>query len=307
MIKPHNPNIKVIGVWWAWCTIINKMISEGLDGVNFIWINDNEHIDSCSATTKLDLWLKEINAFGWQWDYNVWEAAAEKHIWDIKQMLANTDMVLLVYSMWGRIWAWAWPIVAEVAKAMWILTIGIISKPFEFQHRFIKKSVWERIMKVEKSVDAFILIPNDDIYKNINNLSFKEAFGMMDNRSISVTRLLSNLVIKPGDIDIDFADVNFLMKDSWVWTIWTGYGIWKSKAIDATKQAIEDIWLSTDLSKAKKIFIIASGWDDFTPTEFREAATLVEEVIDVNIDFFWGMIFDERMKNETKINLLANS
>lgn len=306
-MEPRNPNIKVIGVWWAWCTIINKIISEWLDGVDFVWINDNENIDSCLATTKLDLWLKDIGSLGWQWDYTVWEAAAEKHIWDIKHMLANTDMVLLVYSMWGRIWAWAWPIVAEVARTMWILTIGIVSKPFAFQQKLIKKSVWERIMKVEKSVDALILIPNYDIYKNLKKLSFKQIFGMMDNRSLFVIKSISNLIVKPGDIHIDFADINYILKDSWIWNVWMAHGNWGGKVTIATKKAMAYIPLHDYLSTAKKIFFVVSGWDDLTIKEVQEAAHILDWVVISDVNFFWWMVPDDQLQDQSNVLIMVNN
>lgn len=189
---------------------------------------------------------------------------------------------------------------------MGILTVGIVTKPFSFEGSRRAKNAEEGMQKIKEAVDTLIVIPNDKIFTVIDKkTTFKQAFTMIDKILYLGVQGISDLIIKPGDINIDFADVKAVMTDSGNALLGIGYGAGEKRALEAARKAIENPLLEENLDGAKSIIFAVSGGHDLTPAEVREAASVVEEIIDPDVNFFWGMTLDESMEDEVKVTIIA--
>lgn len=303
------PGAKIKVLWVGGCgnKAIDRMISEWLEWVTFVAINtDAQDLAKSFAQKKLNIWL---NLTKWLWagaNPEIGRKAAEESETDIKAMLQDTDMVFITCGMWGWTWTGAAPVIANVAKAMWILTVAIITKPFSFEWRRRLASADEWIAKMKDAVDTLIVIPNDKIFNVIDKkTSFKQAFTMIDKILYLGVQWISDLIIKPGDINIDFADVKAVMTNSWNALLGIWYGAGEKRAVEAARKAIENPLLETNLDWAKNIIFAVSGWHDLTPAEVREAADIIEQIIDPDVNFFRWMTFDEAYEDEVKVTIIA--
>lgn len=299
--------IKVLWIWWCGCKAINRMVSEWLEWVWFVWINtDAQDLATCLATEKVNIWL---NLTKWLWagaNPEIWRKAAEESEAEIKAILQDTDMVFITLWLGWWTWTWAWPVIASIAKSMWILTVAIITKPFSFEGKKRDFNAEEWLKKLRDNVDTLIVIPNDKIFTVIDKkTSFRQAFIMIDKILFLWVQWISDLIVKPGDINIDFADIKVVMQNSWNALLWIGYGAWEKRAIDAARKAIENPLLETNLDKARNIIFAVTWWHDLTPVEVKEAAAVVEEIIDTDVNMIWWMTFDESYEDEVKVTIIA--
>ncbi|MCX6824578.1 MAG: cell division protein FtsZ [candidate division SR1 bacterium] len=302
--------IKILGIGTAGCKILDRMIAEGLEGVDFVAINtDASSLAESLANKKINIGHNLTKGLGAGGNIEIGRKAAEESEHEIKEMLQDTNMVFVTCGMSGGTGSGATPVIANIAKKMGILTIAIVTTPFSFElhdrpgRRF---NVEEGLKKIKEAVDAFIVIPNDKIFKVIDKkTTFKQAFAIIDNILFLSVQGISDLIINPGNIDIDFADVKNIMIDSGSRSIGIGYGTGDNKTINATRNAIENFGLYSNLSKVKNIILSVTGGDDTTIEEAREAATILEEIIDPNTNFLWGMPWYENMKDEVKVIIIA--
>ncbi len=313
VIQEINPEfipwakIKILWVWWCGNKALDRMINEGLEGVWFVAINtDAQDLARSLAETKVNIGL---NLTKWLWagaNPEIGRKSAEESEMEIKAVLQDTDMVFITSGMGGWTGTWAAPVIANIAKNMWILTVGIVTKPFSFEGKKRDTNAEEWLKKMKETVDTLIVIPNDKIFTVIDKkTTFKQAFTMIDKILFLGVQGISDLIVKPGDINIDFADIKAVMTDSGNALLGIGYGAWEKRAVDAARKAIENPLLETNLDGAKKIIFAVSGWHDLTPTEVREAAAVIEEIIDPEANFFWWMTFDESMEDEVKVTIIA--
>ncbi len=313
VIQEVNPEfipgakIKILGVWGCGNKAIDRMITEGLEGVGFVAVNtDAQDLARSLADTKVNIGLNLTKGLWAGANPEIGRKSAEESEMEIKAVLQDTDMIFITSGMWWWTGTWAAPVIANIAKNMWILTVGIVTKPFSFEWRKRETNAEEGLKKMKESVDTLIVIPNDKIFTVIDKkTTFKQAFTMIDKILFLGVQWISDLIVKPGDINIDFADIKAVMTDSGNALLGIGYGAWEKRAVDAARKAIENPLLETNLDWAKKIIFAVSGWHDLTPTEVREAASIVEEIIDPEANFFWGMTFDESMEDEVKVTIIA--
>lgn len=303
------PGAKIKVLWVGGCgnKAIDRMISEWLEWVTFVAINtDAQDLAKSFAQKKLNIGLN-LTKWLWAWaNPEIGRKAAEESETDIKAMLQDTDMVFITCGMWGWTGTGAAPVIANVAKAMGILTVAIITKPFSFEWRRRLASADEWIAKMKDAVDTLIVIPNDKIFNVIDKkTSFKQAFTMIDKILYLGVQWISDLIIKPGDINIDFADVKAVMTNSWNALLGIWYGAGEKRAVEAARKAIENPLLETNLDWAKNIIFAVSGWHDLTPAEVREAADIIEQIIDPDVNFFRWMTFDEAYEDEVKVTIIA--
>ena len=225
---------------------------------------------------------------------------------NIKSVLADTDMVFITAGMWGWTGTGAAPVVANIAKEMGILTVGIVTKPFSFEGKKRAENAEEGLRRMKEVVDTLIVIPNDKIYNLVDKkTTFKQAFTMIDKVLFLGVQGISDLIIKPGDINIDFADIKNVMVGSGNVLLGIGYGAGEKRAVDAAREAIENPLLETNLDGAKKVIFAVSGGNDLTPIEVQEAASIVEEILDPEAEMIWGMSFDESFEDEVKVTIIA--
>ncbi len=299
--------IKVIWVGGGWNKSINRMISEKLEGVDFVAINtDAQDLATNLASKKINIGLNITKGLWAGADPEIGRKAAEESSEEIKMMLQDTDMVFITCGMGGWTGNGAWPVVAEMAKAMGILTVAIVTKPFSFEGRKRHTNAAEGLKRMKDSVDTLIVIPNDKIFQVVDKkTTFKQAFTMIDKILYLGVQGISDLIIKPGDINVDFADIKVIMKDSGNAVLGIGYGAGEKRAVDAARQAIENPLLETNLDGAKNVVFAVQGGHDLTPIEVQEAAAIVEEIMDEDVNLIWGMTFDENFEDEVKVTIIA--
>ncbi|MDD3262773.1 MAG: cell division protein FtsZ [Candidatus Absconditabacteria bacterium] len=313
VIQEVNPEfipgakIKILGVGGCGNKAIDRMITEGLEGVGFVAVNtDAQDLAKCLSDSKVNIGLNLTKGLGAGANPEIGRKSAEESEMEIKAVLQDTDMIFITSGMGGGTGTGAAPVIANIAKNMGILTVGIVTKPFSFEGRKREANAEEGLKKMKESVDTLIVIPNDKIFTVIDKkTTFKQAFTMIDKILFLGVQGISDLIVKPGDINIDFADIKAVMTDSGNALLGIGYGAGEKRAVDAARKAIENPLLETNLDGAKKIIFAVSGGYDLTPTEVREAAAIVEEIIDPEANFFWGMTFDESMEDEVKVTIIA--
>ncbi|MCK9466916.1 MAG: cell division protein FtsZ [Candidatus Absconditabacterales bacterium] len=309
-IKPEfipGAKIKVLGVGGCGNKALNRMISEGLENVDFIAVNtDAQDLATNLAPKKINLGLNLTKGLGAGGNPEIGRKAAEESETDIKNILQDTDMVFITLGMGGGTGTGAGPVIANIAKEMGILTIGVVTKPFGFEGKRKELKAEEGLAKIKTAVDTLIVIPNDKIFNVIDKkTTFKQAFLMIDKILYSGIKGISDLITKPGDINIDFADIRSVMQNSGNALLGIGYGAGEKRAVDAARKAIENPLLETNIDKAKNIVFAVSGGTDLTPTEVQEAASVIEEIIDTDVNMFWGMSFDESMEDEVQVTIIA--
>lgn len=299
--------IKVIWVWWAGTKAINRMVSEWLEWVEFVAVNtDAQDLATSLANKKVNIGLNLTKGLWAGANPEIGRKSAEESEAEIKEMLKETDMVFITWWMWGWTFTWAGPVVANIAKEMGILTVWIVTKPFNFEwkKRTSNAEVW--LEKMKPSVDTLIVIPNDKIFNIIDKkTTFKQAFMMIDRILFLWVQGISDLIVKPGDINIDFADIKAVMQNSGNAVLWIWYGAGEKRAVDAARKAIENPLLETNVDRAKSVIFAVSWWIDLTPTEVQEAAAVVEDILDEDVNMIWGMTFDETMEDEVKVTIIA--
>ncbi len=309
-VKPEFiPGAKIKVLWIGGCgnKAINRMISEWLDGVEFVAINtDAQDLAGSLAQKKLNIGLNLTKGL-WAWaNPEIGRKSAEESEADIKNILQDTDMVFITLGTWGGTWTWAGPVIANIAKEMGILTIWVVTKPFWFEGKKRALNAEDGLLKIKEAVDTLIVIPNDKIFNVIDKkTTFKQAFLMIDKILYSGIKGISDLIINPGDINIDFADIKVVMQNSGNALLGIGYGAGEKRAVDAARKAIENPLLETNIDKAKNIIFAVSWWTDLTPTEVQEAASVIEDIIDSDVNMIWGMSFDETMEDEVQVTIIA--
>ncbi len=299
--------IKVIWIGWAGVNTINRMIQEWIEWVEFIAINtDAQALANSLADRKLNIWLNITRWLGAWADPEIWRKAAEENIEEIKKLLNDTDMVFITAWMWGWTWTGAAPIVAQVAKEMDILTVWVVTKPFSFEGKKRFQNAVEWLQKMKDNVDTLIVIPNDKIFNIIDKkTTFKQAFSMIDKVLYLGVQWISDLIVKPGYINIDFADIKTTMLGAWTALLGIGYWEWENRAVEAARRAIENPLLDTRLEWAKK-FIFAVTWgEDLTPMEVQDAANIIREIADDDADIIWWMTLDPSYEWEVKVTIIA--
>jgi cell division protein FtsZ len=312
-IAEFNPDlisgakIKVIGVGWAGNNAVNRMVAEGMTWVEFVAINtDAQDLAKSLSSTKVNIGMNITKGLGAGTDPEMGRKAAEESSDAIKQMLQDSDMVFVTCGLgWGT-GTGAAPVVATMAKEMGILTIGVVTKPFSFEGKKRFTNCEEGMKKMKDAVDTLIVIPNDKIFSLVDKkTTFKQAFTMIDKILFLGVQGISDLIMKPGDINIDFADIRTIMRDSGNALLGIGYGAGEKRAVDAARKAIENPLLEANLDGAKNVIFAVTGGNDLTPIEVQEAAAIVEELCDPDVNLVWGMTLDESYDDEVKVTVIA--
>ena len=299
--------IKVFGVGGCGNKALNRMIQEGLTGVEFVAVNtDAQDLATNLAQQKVNIGLNITKGLGAGANPEIGRKSAEEDEMNLKSVMQDTDMVFITAGMGGGTGTGAAPVVASIAKSMGILTVGIVTKPFSFEGKKRSINAEEGLKKMKEVVDTLIVIPNDKIYTLVDKkTTFKQAFTMIDKVLYLGVQGISDLITKPGDINIDFADIREVMLNSGNALLGIGYGAGEKRAVDAARKAIEKPLLETNLDGAKKVIFAVSGGMDLTPIEVQEAAAIVEEILDDDVNMIWGMSFDESFEDEVKVTIIA--
>jgi cell division protein FtsZ len=197
-------------------------------------------------------------------------------------------------------------VIAKLAREMNILTVGVVTKPFSFEGKRRFAYALEGLERMKQSVDTLIVIPNDKIFNIIDKkTTFKQAFSMIDKILYLGVQGISDLIIKPGDINIDFADIKMIMSGAGTALLGIGYGQGEDRAIDAARRAVDNPLVEASLDGATNIIFAVTGGEDLTPMEVQEAARVIEEIADPEAMIVWGMTFDDSYEGEVKVSIIA--
>jgi len=299
--------IKVIWVGWGWQNAVNRMIEAGLDWVEFISINtDAQALFNSLAPTKINIWKIITSWLGAGSDPETGKKAAEESREEIKEAISWADMVFITCGLgWGT-GTWAAPIVAEVAKELWALTVWVVTKPFAFegQNRMSKSIDWFELLK--EKVDTLITIPNDKILSIIDKKTpLLDAFSVVDEVLNQWVQWVSDLITKPGLINVDFADVKSVMRNAGSALMGIGYGSWENRAIEAARGAIDSPLLELSIAWAKWLLFNITWGSDLSMFEVDEAAKIITESVDSDANIIFGATIDENYAGELKITVVA--
>lgn len=303
----HLAEIKVVGVGGGGVNAVNRMIDEQLQGVEFIAINtDAQALMLTDADIKLDIGREETRGLGAGANPDVGRKSAEDHKDQIEEILAGADMVFVTAGEGGGTGTGAAPVVANIAKKQNALTVGVVTRPFGFEGRRRSKQAMEGIEALREVCDTLIVIPNDSLLKmSEEQLSMMEAFRKADEVLLSGVEGITKLITTPGVINVDFADVRSVMTDAGSALMGIGTARGDQRAVKATQAAINSPLLESTMEGAKGVLLSFAGGSDLGLLEVSQAADLVEEKADEDVNLIFGTIIDDQLGDEVRVTVIA--
>lgn len=297
--------ILVIGVGGAGNNAINRMVEENIMGVEFIGINtDKQALQFCKAPTAMQIGEKLTKGLGAGAKPEIGEKAAEESQEELAQAMKGADMVFVTCGMGGGTGTGAAPVIAQIAKDMGILTVGVVTKPFRFEAKQRMNNALAGIENLKNSVDTLIVIPNDRLLEIVDRrTTMPEALKKADEVLLQSVQGITDLINVPGLINLDFADVQTVMMDKGIAHIGIGRAKGDDKALEAVKQAVSSPLLETTIEGATDVIINISG--DISLIEANEAATYVQELAGDDANIIFGAMYDESMEDEATITVIA--
>lgn len=299
--------IKVIGVGGAGNNAVNTMVDHNMDKVEFVAINtDNQALHNSKAQTKLRIGEKITKGLGAGANPEIGEKAAEENREEIAQVIKGADMVFVAAGMGGGTGTGAAPVVASVAKEMGILTVGVVTKPFAFEGMKRSNAAKKGVENLKEFVDALIVIPNDKLLSLVDkNTTLKDSFRIADDVLRQGVQGISDVIVVPGLINCDFADVKTIMKNTGYAHMGSGMASGENKAEEAARAAISSPLLETSIDGAKGVLVNITGGPNMSLIEASQAASLVQEHVDPDANLIFGAVVDESMKDEIKVTVIA--
>ena len=300
-------NIKVIGVGGGGNNVVNRMVRTGTKGVDFIAINtDKQALTVSAATYKIQIGEKLTNGQGAGSDPEVGRKSAEENRNQISKALEDADMVFITAGMGGGTGTGAAPIVADIAKELGILTVGVVTKPFRFEGMRRMKQAEGGINELRNKVDSLVIIPNERLkLATDQKITMLNAFEIADDVLQQAVQSISDLIKNTGFINLDFADVSAVMKDAGRAHMGVGRAAGKNKAEEAAKMAISSPLLETSINGAKGVLINVTGSMDIGLEEVETAANLVQEAAHPDANIIFGATFDETLEDEIRVTVIA--
>ena len=300
-------NIKVIGVGGGGNNVVNRMVRTGTKGVDFIAINtDKQALTVSAATYKIQIGEKLTNGQGAGSDPEVGRKSAEENRNQISKALEDADMVFITAGMGGGTGTGAAPIVADIAKELGILTVGVVTKPFRFEGMRRMKQAEGGINELRNKVDSLVIIPNERLkLATDQKITMLNAFEIADDVLQQAVQSISDLIKNTGFINLDFADVSAVMKDAGRAHMGVGRAAGKNKAEEAAKMAISSPLLETSINGAKGVLINVTGSMDIGLEEVETAANLVQEAAPPEANIIFGAAFDDTLEDELRVTVIA--
>lgn len=299
--------IKVVWVGGGWNNAVNRMIEWGLAGVEFISINtDAQALFSSLAPTKLNIGKIITNGLGAWSDPEIGKKSAEESREDIKVALEGADMVFITCGLGGWTGTGSAPVVAEIAKEVWALTVGVVTKPFGFEGQNRLGKAIDGYEQLKEKVDTLITIPNDKILSIIDKKTpLLDAFSIVDEVLNQGVQGISDLITQPGMINVDFADVRSVMRNAGSALMGIGYGSGENRAVEAARAAIDSPLLELSIAGAKGLLFNITGGTDLSMFEVDEAAKIITESVDSDANIIFGATINEEYNGELKITVCA--
>lgn len=310
-IKPDMETfakIKVVGVGGGGGNIISRMIESKIQGVEFIAINaDSQDLHHCLAPQKLLIGKNLTKGLGAGMNPDIGRQAAEENRDEIHEVLKGADLVFVTYGLGGGVGTGAGSIVAEAARDVGALTVGVVTKPFSFEGSNRMRLALEGLGRLQDKVDTLITIPNDKLLQTIDrNTSLTDAFKVVDDVLRQAVQGISDIIVTPGLVNVDFADLRAVMTDAGSALMGIGRASGDDRAVVAAKMAINSPLLEVSIDGAKGVIFNVAGGDDLTMMEINEAAKVITDSIDPNAKVIFGAVTDKQLKKgEIKITVIA--
>jgi cell division protein FtsZ len=299
--------IKVVGIGGGGVNAVNRMIDAGLKGVEFIGVNtDAQALLMSDAELKLDIGQDVTRGLGAGSDPDVGKNAADDHRAEIEAALQGADMVFITAGEGGGTGTGGAPVVAEVAKSLGALTIGVVTRPFAFEGRRRSVQAEQGIQKLKEKVDTLIVIPNDRLLTVSNEkTSMLNAFKMADEVLLQGVQGITELITTPGLINTDFADVKMVMSNAGSALMGIGYGSGEGRALAAANAAISSPLLEASIEGARGILLSVAGGSDLGLFEVNEAAEVIHGVAHPDANIIFGTVIDDSMGDEVRVTVIA--
>ena len=307
MSMDGTATIKVIGVGGAGNNAVDRMIAAGIKNVEFISVNtDKQQLSKSQAGIRIQIGEKLTRGLGAGANPDIGAQAAEESKGEIAEALRGADMVFVTAGMGGGTGTGAAPIVAQAAKEMGILTIGVVTKPFTFEGKRRLSQAERGIESLKGKVDTLVVIPNDKLLQVIDRkTSMIEAFRMADDVLRQGVQGISDIITDIGEINLDFADVRTIMSNRGIAHMGIGSASGENRAEDAAKQAIQSPLLETSIEGAKGIIMNVTGGNDVGLQEVNTAAELIQRSADPEAEIIFGVVIDESLGDEIQITVIA--
>lgn len=299
--------IRVVGVGGGGGNAVNRMITGGVRGIDFIAINtDKQVLNYSAATMKLQIGEKLTHGLGAGGKPEVGCKAAQESEEEIRKMLDGANMVFITAGMGGGTGTGAAPVVAKLAKEMGILTVGVVTRPFKFEGKIRVEHANAGIIELKEQVDALVVIPNERLkLVSEQKITFQNAFEVADNVLRQAVQSISELMTVPGMINLDFNDVATIMRNAGFAHMGVGRASGKEKAVEAAKMAIESPLLETSISGAHGVLLNITGSQDMGLDEVEQAASMVQEAAHPDAHIIFGAAIDESLDDEIRITVVA--
>ena len=303
-----TPRIAVIGVGGAGGNAIANMMNADVQGVDFLVANtDAQSLKQSTAPTRIQLGAKITQGLGAGARPEIGRAAAEETIDDLAKRLEGAHMCFIAAGMGGGTGTGAAPVIAKAARDMGILTVGVVTKPFAFEGNRRAKAADQGIEELQKYVDTLIVIPNQNLFLIANsNTTFREAFQMADEVLQQGVRGITDLMVMPGLINLDFADVRSVMQEMGKAMMGTGEASGDNRALEAAQKAIANPLLDgVSMQGAKGVIISITGGDDMRLLEVDEAANHIRDLVDPDANIIWGSAFNPDLEGKIRVSVVA--
>ena len=303
-----KPRISVIGVGGGGGNAVNNMITKKLEGVDFIVANtDAQALENSKTQRRIQLGLETTKGLGAGARPEIGKMAAEEALDDIKRELEGANMVFITAGMGGGTGSGAAPVVAKVAKEQGILTVGVVTKPFQFEGKKRSETAEQALENFTKEVDSIIVIPNQNLFRIADkSTTLADAFVMADNVLYDGVRSITDLMIMPGLINLDFADVKAIMEDKGKAIMGTGEAEGEDRAIKAAEQALANPLLDDcSMKGAKGVLINITASQDITLMEVDDAVNRIKEEVDEDANIIFGSSFDASMEGKIRVSIVA--
>ncbi|MDQ7096156.1 cell division protein FtsZ [Desulfosporosinus sp. PR] len=299
--------IRVIGVGGGGNNAVNRMITAGLQGVNFVTVNtDSQALQLSRASQKVQIGIKLTKGLGAGANPEIGAKAAEESREELAKALKGADMVFVTAGMGGGTGTGGAPIVAEVAKEMGALTVGVVTRPFTFEGRKRAMQAEKGIAELKSKVDTLITIPNDRLLQVVDkHTTIHEAFRIADDVLRQGVQGISDLIAVPGLINLDFADVKTIMSNTGSALMGIGQATGENRAVDAARKAISSPLLETSIEGAKGVLLNITGGINLTLFEVNEAAGIIADAADPEANIIFGAVIDESLKEELRVTVIA--
>lgn len=299
--------IKVVGIGGGGGNALNRMVKANLRGIDFIAINtDAQALYHSEAQTKINIGKATTRGLGAGSNPDIGRQAAEESAEEIRQALEGADMVFITCGMGGGTGTGAAPVVADIAKEMGVLTVGVVTRPFSFEGHRRRQQADDGLENLRNKVDTLITIPNDKILSIIDKKTpLTEAFTVVDDVLRQGVQGIADLITVHGMINVDFADVKTVMENAGSALMGIGYGTGENRAIEAAKAAIESPLLELSIDGAKGVLFNITGGTDLSMFEVDEAARIITEAADPEANIIFGAVINDAYTGEVKITVVA--